>query len=76
MHLVLFGSTETIYTMTCKVSNKTYNELSVGDRQYEYLGEIAPHHDYHFNFTVLPNNKTEYEEYIFRVAIFNGDLNL
>lgn len=42
--------------MTCTASNKTYNELAVGDRQYDYLDRAAPHHDYHIDFNFLANN--------------------
>ena len=37
MNLILYGSTETIYTMRCELSNNTHNDLTLNNKIYEYL---------------------------------------
>jgi hypothetical protein len=72
MNLILYGATETVYTLVCTISNKTYNKIAINSRTYEYLDSNNTH-DYHVDFK---GNEVEYEQYVFRVAIFNGDINL
>ncbi len=37
MNLILYGMTETVYTMKCWVSNKTHSDLPINSKIYEYL---------------------------------------
>lgn len=37
MNLILYGMTETVYTMRCEISNKTHSDLALNSKIYEYL---------------------------------------
>lgn len=37
MNLILYGMTETVYTMKCELANLTHNDLGLNNKIYEYL---------------------------------------
>ena len=72
MNLILYGSTETVYTLNCELVNTTHNDLKLNDKIYEYL-EKGERYMYHMTFKNT-NGNYSFEHYVFRVAIFTGEL--
>jgi hypothetical protein len=56
MNLILYGVTETIYTMRCEIVNATHNDVILDSKIYEYL-ENEERYMYHVNFK---DNNTHY----------------
>lgn len=74
MNLILYGMTETVYTLKCWVSNQTHSDLPIDTKIYEYL-EKSERYLYHLQFKDK-EGKYFYETYVFRTSIFNGDLDI
>ena len=70
MNLILYGSTETVYTMKCELVEKEHHDLYLGEKVYDYL-EVGTTNDYHLTFKDDSGNLTS-EAYAFRLAVFTG----
>lgn len=49
MNLVLYGMTETVYTLKCWTSNQTHSDLAIDSKIYEYLVQ-SERYLYHLQF--------------------------
>ena len=72
MNLILYGATETIYTLRCQIVNTTHNDILLDNKIYEYL-EAQQKYMYHVNFKDN-NTKYPYDQYVLRMSTFAGDL--
>jgi hypothetical protein len=60
--------------MSCTLVNKTHNDLAIDTKIYEYL-EKNEDQEYHISYA-NNNGQIAYDSFVFRVAIFTGDLSL
>ena len=73
MNILVVGSSQTVYVMTCEIVNKTTHDLTPGIILDEYL-EPQQVANYHMNFTT--NGKIEFQQYVFKFAGFNGNMSI
>jgi hypothetical protein len=74
MNIIVYGATETVYTLLCTLVNKTHHDILINHKTYEYLDK-GRSSDYHISFKD-EKGEFQYDTYVFRIAVFSGDLSV